>query len=123
VLFEMASGRMVDVECFVSTGVAYEVRTEVVAEDGSAMIGLDLGLVRQSRRPGRRDPRQPASRRTSGSGSAGPTTSSCSAGWTPPAAAHRRPGAWDGYAAQAVCAAGVEALRSGQRTEVRLAQR
>ncbi|WP_448620319.1 Gfo/Idh/MocA family oxidoreductase [Geodermatophilus sp. URMC 65] len=30
------------------------------------------------------------------------------------------PGAWDGYAAQAVCAAGVEALRSGQRTEVRL---
>src|ERR671917_2774104 len=48
VLFEMASGRIVDVECFVSTGVAYEVRTEVVAEDGSAMIGLDLGLVRQS---------------------------------------------------------------------------
>ena len=33
------------------------------------------------------------------------------------------PGAWDGYAAQAVCAAGVEALRSGQRTEVRLQSR
>ena len=33
------------------------------------------------------------------------------------------PGAWDGYAAQAVCAAGIEALRSGQRTEVRLEQR
>ena len=33
------------------------------------------------------------------------------------------PGAWDGYAAQAVCAAGVEALRSGQRTEVRLESR
>src|SRR4051794_4642118 len=48
VLFEMASGRIVDVECFVTTGVAYEVRTEVVAEDGSAMIGLDAGLVRQS---------------------------------------------------------------------------
>src|SRR3954451_5370936 len=46
VLFEMTSGRMVDVECFVSTGVGYEVRTEVVAEDGSAMIGLDLGLGR-----------------------------------------------------------------------------
>ena len=38
VLFEMTSGRIVDVECFVSTGVAYEVRTEVVAEDGSAEV-------------------------------------------------------------------------------------
>jgi myo-inositol 2-dehydrogenase/D-chiro-inositol 1-dehydrogenase len=33
------------------------------------------------------------------------------------------PGVWDGYAASAVATAGVEALRSGQRTEVRLAQR
>ena len=42
------SGRHVDVEVFVTTGVAYEVRTEVVAEKGSAMIGLDVGLVRKS---------------------------------------------------------------------------
>src|SRR3712207_9402616 len=48
VLFETTGGRMVDVECFVSTGVGYEVRTEVVGEDGSAMIGLDAGLVRTS---------------------------------------------------------------------------
>jgi myo-inositol 2-dehydrogenase/D-chiro-inositol 1-dehydrogenase len=33
------------------------------------------------------------------------------------------PGVWDGYAASAVCTAGVEALRSGQRAGVRLAQR
>jgi myo-inositol 2-dehydrogenase / D-chiro-inositol 1-dehydrogenase len=33
------------------------------------------------------------------------------------------PGVWDGYAAQAVCAAGVEALRTGRRTEVRMEQR
>ena len=33
------------------------------------------------------------------------------------------PGVWDGYAASAVCTAGVAALRSGQRTEVGLAQR
>jgi myo-inositol 2-dehydrogenase/D-chiro-inositol 1-dehydrogenase len=120
VLFEMASGRIVDVECFVSTGVAYEVRTEVVAEDGSAMIGLDLGLVRQ--------------------GAGGATRSTTIAPdfrqrfgraydiefqrWVD--AARRGtidgPGVWDGYAASAVATAGVEALRSGQRTEVRLEQ-
>jgi myo-inositol 2-dehydrogenase/D-chiro-inositol 1-dehydrogenase len=33
------------------------------------------------------------------------------------------PGAWDGYAASAVCTAGVAALHSGRRTEVGLAQR
>jgi myo-inositol 2-dehydrogenase/D-chiro-inositol 1-dehydrogenase len=123
VLFEMASGRIVDVECFVSTGVAYEVRTEVVAEDGSAMIGLDLGLVRQ------------------GGGTSGATRSTAIAPdfrqrfgraydielqrWVD--AARRGtidgPGAWDGYAAQAVCAAGVAALRSGRRTEIRMADR
>ncbi|MGY1763201.1 Gfo/Idh/MocA family protein [Geodermatophilus sp. SYSU D00779] len=123
VLFETTGGRMVDVECFVSTGVGYEVRTEVVGEDGSAMIGLDAGLVR-----------------TSG-GQAGATRSTGIAPdfrqrfgraydielqrWVD--AARRGevdgPGAWDGYAAQAVCAAGVEALRSGRRTEVRLEER
>ena len=40
-------GKHVDVELFVTTGVAYEVRTEVVGELGSAMIGLDVGLVRK----------------------------------------------------------------------------
>ena len=123
VLFETTGGRVVDVECFVSTGVGYEVRTEVVGEDGSAMIGLDAGLVR-----------------TSG-GQAGAARSTGIAPdfrqrfgraydielqrWVD--AARRGqvdgPGAWDGYAAQAVCAAGVEALRSGRRTEVRLEAR
>jgi myo-inositol 2-dehydrogenase/D-chiro-inositol 1-dehydrogenase len=123
VFFEMTSGRIVDVECFVSTGVAYEVRTEVVAEDGSAMIGLDLGIVRQ------------------GAGTRGAIRSTGIAPdfrerfaraydiqvqrWVD--AARRGtidgPGAWDGYAASAVGTAGVEALRSGRRTEVRLAPR
>jgi myo-inositol 2-dehydrogenase/D-chiro-inositol 1-dehydrogenase len=123
VLFEMASGRVVDVECFVRTGVGYEVRTEVVAEEGSAMIGLDLGLVRTT------------------AGPSGATRSSAIAPdfrvrfgraydiemqrWVD--AARRGtidgPGAWDGYAASAVCTAGVAALHSGRRTEVGLAQR
>src|SRR3954453_15726415 len=123
VLFETTGGRIVDVECFVSTGVGYEVRTEVVAEDGSAMIGLDLGLVRQG-------------------GAAGGATRSTAIApdfrqrfgraydielqrWVD--AARRGtidgPGPWDGYAASAVSTAGVEALRTGRRTEVRLEAR
>ena len=56
VVFETESGRLVTDEIYVRTGVAYEVRTEVVGETGSAMIGLDQNLVRKHRRPpGRHD--------------------------------------------------------------------
>ena len=123
VLFEMTSGRIVDVECFVTTGVAYEVRTEVVAEDGSAMIGLDAGLVRQGGTP-------PAASRSTAIAPDfrqrfGRAYDIELQRWVD--AARRGtidgPGAWDGYAASAVCTAGVAALRSGQRTDVRLAER
>jgi myo-inositol 2-dehydrogenase/D-chiro-inositol 1-dehydrogenase len=123
VVFEMASGRIVDVECFVSTGVAYEVRTEVVAEDGTAMIGLDLGLVRQTGGPSgafRSTAIAPDFRQRFGR-----AYDIEMQRWVD--AARRGtidgPGVWDGYAASAVCTAGVAALRSGQRTEVGLAQR
>jgi myo-inositol 2-dehydrogenase / D-chiro-inositol 1-dehydrogenase len=120
VLFEMTSGRMVDVECFVSTGVGYEVRTEVVAEDGSAMIGLDAGLVRHSTGPSgalRSTAIAPDFRQRFGR-----AYDIEFQRWVD--AARRGtvdgPGAGDGYAAQAVCAAAVVALRSGTRTEVRM---
>ncbi|NEM06113.1 Gfo/Idh/MocA family protein [Geodermatophilus normandii] len=123
VLLETTGSRVVDVEVFVTTGLAYEVRTEVVGEDGSAMIGIPQGLVRQHSGPG---------------GAVRGTT--VTAGFRERFAlaydlelqrwvdAARRgtvdgPGVWDGYAAQAVCAAGVEALRTGRRTEVRMEQR
>ena len=51
VIFETASGRLVTDEIYVRTGVAYEVRTEVVGERGSAFIGLDQNL--QVKRAGR----------------------------------------------------------------------
>ncbi|TNM69328.1 Gfo/Idh/MocA family oxidoreductase [Streptomyces sp. NP160] len=122
-LLETESGAVVDVEVNVATGLGYEVRTELVAERGTAMIGLEGGPV--------------VARGGTGSASRGRSV--------PPsfkerfeaaydlefqawADAARRgtvtgPTAWDGYAATAVTTAGVEALRSGQRTEVRLAQR
>jgi myo-inositol 2-dehydrogenase/D-chiro-inositol 1-dehydrogenase len=119
-IFQTASGRHVDVELFVTTGVAYEVRTEVVGERGSATIGLDVGLVRKSS-PGKWGGRMTPGFRErfgtaydielqrwvdavrSGVNVDGPT-------------------AWDGYAAAAVCAAGVQSLESGERVAVELAE-
>lgn len=119
------SGRHVDVELFVTTGVAYEVRTEVVGELGSAMIGLDVGLIHKAA-PGRWGGRiTPGFRerfaqaydteiqRWVDAVQAGGTTGDYTAG----------PTAWDGYAAAAVCEAGVRSLESGERVEVELAER
>jgi myo-inositol 2-dehydrogenase/D-chiro-inositol 1-dehydrogenase len=120
-IFQTTSGRHIDVELFVTTGVAYEVRTEVVGELGSVTIGLDVGLVRKSSpgvwggriAPGFRERFGTAydielqrwvDAVRSGVNVDGPT-------------------AWDGYAAAAVCAAGVRSLDSGERVAVELAER
>ena len=119
-IFETAGGVHVDVELFVTTGLGYEVRTEIVCELGSATIGLDVGLVRKSEpgiwggriTPGFRERFGPAydieiqrwvDAVRSGVNVAGPT-------------------AWDGYAAAAVCEAGVRALKTGDRVPVELAE-
>jgi myo-inositol 2-dehydrogenase / D-chiro-inositol 1-dehydrogenase len=123
VLFETTGGRLVDVEIFVRTGVAYEVRTEVVCEDGSASIGHDQGLVRQQTVAGeglRSGRLTPGFRERFGQAYDTEVQR-----WVD--AARRGdvdgPGVWDGYAAVAVCEAGVESVRSGGRVEVRLAPR
>jgi myo-inositol 2-dehydrogenase / D-chiro-inositol 1-dehydrogenase len=120
-IFQTVSGRHVDVEVFVTTGVAYEVRTEVVGELGSATIGLDVGLVRKSApgvwggriTPGFRERFGTAydieiqrwvDAVRSGVNVDGPT-------------------AWDGYAAAAVCEAGVQSLETGERVDVKLEDR
>ena len=120
-IFQTASGGHVDVEVFVTTGVAYEVRTEVVGELGSATIGLDVGLIRKSNpgvwggriTPGFRERfglaydievQRWVDAVRSGANVDGPT-------------------AWDGYAAAAVCAAGVRSLETGERVAVDLAGR
>jgi myo-inositol 2-dehydrogenase / D-chiro-inositol 1-dehydrogenase len=120
-IFRTQSGRHVDVEVFVTTGIGYEVRTEVVGERGSATIGLDVGLVRKAS-PGRWGGQiTPGFRERfglaydievqrwvdavrSGVNVNGPT-------------------AWDGYAAAAVCAAGVRSLQTGEPVAVELAEK
>jgi myo-inositol 2-dehydrogenase/D-chiro-inositol 1-dehydrogenase len=118
-LLETESGRVVDVELFVTTGVGYQVRTEVVGEIGTAAIGFDMGLVR-----------------TSASGTRfgricrgylerfGQAYDAELQAWVnavragdnvAPAAAR----AADGYAATMVCAAAIGSLQSGGRVRVR----
>lgn len=120
-ILRTAGGKHVDVELFVTTGVAYEVRTELVAEKGSAIIGLDIGLIRKGApgtwggeiTPGFRERfgraydiqfQRWVDAVRSGVNVDGPT-------------------AWDGYAAAAVCAAGVESLQSGRAVEVQMVAR
>jgi myo-inositol 2-dehydrogenase/D-chiro-inositol 1-dehydrogenase len=124
-IMRTASGKHVDVELFVTTGVAYEVRTEVVAEKGSAMIGLDVGLVRKTApgiwggqiAPGFRERFGQAYdtefQRWVDAVRVGGTTQDYTDG----------PGAWDGYAAAAVCEAGVASLNSGLPVEVAMVDR
>lgn len=120
-IFQTVSGRHVDVELFVTTGVAYEVRTEVVGELGSATIGLDVGLVRKSA-PGAWGGRiTPGFRERFGTAYDIEVQR-----WVDAIRAGTNvdgPTAWDGYAAAAVCEAGVRSLETGERVDVELAER
>ena len=120
-IMRTTSGRHVDVELFVTTGVAYEVRTEVVGERGSAMIGLDVGLVRKSA-PGFWGGRiTPGFRERFGAAYDTEVQR-----WVEAVCSGINvdgPGAWDGYAATAVCAAGVESLASGGPVDVKMVAR
>jgi myo-inositol 2-dehydrogenase / D-chiro-inositol 1-dehydrogenase len=120
-IMRTASGRHVDVELFVTTGVAYEVRTEVVGERGSAMIGLDLGLVRKAA-PGTWGGRiTPCFRERFGS--AYDTEVQTWVNAVRSGVNVDGPAAWDGYAAAAVCEAGVESLATGRPVDVNMVAR
>jgi myo-inositol 2-dehydrogenase/D-chiro-inositol 1-dehydrogenase len=124
-IMRTAGGKHVDVELFVTTGVAYEVRTELVAEKGSAIIGLDVGLVRKSAPGTWGGTITPSFKERFGRAydteiqrwvdavQSGGTTGIYTDG----------PTAWDGYAATAVCEAGVQALQSGQPVAVDMVDR
>jgi myo-inositol 2-dehydrogenase / D-chiro-inositol 1-dehydrogenase len=119
VLFETESGKLVDVESFVRTGVAYEVRTELVGENGMATIGLDQNLL--LRKAGRWGG-EIAPNFVDRFGQAYDTQLQAFVD----AAAQGTvtgPDVWDGYAAVAVCAAGVEAVATGRRVEITLGER
>jgi myo-inositol 2-dehydrogenase / D-chiro-inositol 1-dehydrogenase len=118
VIFQTESGVIATVENFVRTGVAYEVRTEVVGEKGSAIIGLDQNLQMKST-----DGRWGGKITQSFVERFGQAYDIELQRWVDAAKAGTidGPSARDGYAAVAVCEAGVQALRSGVNFHVHLA--
>jgi myo-inositol 2-dehydrogenase / D-chiro-inositol 1-dehydrogenase len=118
-LLEMAGGALVDDELFVNARYGYDVRGEVVCENGSvALADTSEVTVRTANRHGGRVPVDWRDRfiraydielqewldAVAAGTSTGPT-------------------AWDGYAAAAVTDAALEALRTGQRTAVTMPER
>lgn len=108
-LFETSSGVLIDAEVFVTSGVAYEVRAEVVGDRGSAMIGY-------GRTPVPLDFRERFTQ----------AYDNQLWHWIEAVRTGRKvdgPGAWDGYAAAAVSAAGVQSLATGERVSVEIRPR
>ncbi|MBZ4015544.1 Gfo/Idh/MocA family protein [Streptomyces purpurogeneiscleroticus] len=119
ILFETASGQIVDTELFVNCGFGYQVMCEAVCTDGTARIGDNHGVF--------------ANTTTGWGGAIDPGFEDRFADaydrqvqrWVD---ATRRgevegPSVWDGYAAAAVCEAGVRAQETGERVTVELAER
>ena len=119
-ILQTESGVLVDVETSVNVDYGYDIRGEVVGETGTAALA-DRGLVllRSANQAGVAVPqdwrerfidaydvefREWINAVTAGAGATGPS-------------------AWDGYAAQAVCDAGVQALYSGERVEIDLGEK
>jgi myo-inositol 2-dehydrogenase/D-chiro-inositol 1-dehydrogenase len=116
-ILETESGVLVNVETSVNIRYGYDIRGEVVGETGTAALAdRGLVLVRSANSAGVRVPEDWRERFiaaydvefqewidavTAGHGPTGPS-------------------AWDGYAAQVVCDAGVAALYSGERVEIDL---
>jgi myo-inositol 2-dehydrogenase / D-chiro-inositol 1-dehydrogenase len=120
VIFETESGRIITDEIYARTQVGYEVRTEVVGETGSALIGLDQNL--QVKTADGRWGGQLAPSFVERFGAAYDTELQR---WVDAARVGSidGAGAWDGYAAVAVCEAGVEAVRTGTKVAVAMRPR
>jgi myo-inositol 2-dehydrogenase/D-chiro-inositol 1-dehydrogenase len=119
VLLEMASGVLVDVEVFVNAGYGYDIRGEVVCENGTVALPDADGAT--LKRAGRRSGRVPADWRER----FGRTFDAEFQDWLKAVAAGTStgPGSWDGYAATVVAESCLEALRTGSRTSVRMRER
>jgi myo-inositol 2-dehydrogenase / D-chiro-inositol 1-dehydrogenase len=120
VLLEMASGVLVDVEVFVNAGYGYDIRGEIVGETGTVALAEAAGEV-TVKAAGARRGRVPGDWRDRFAAAFDAELQD----WLNAVAAETStgPGSWDGYAAAAVTAGCLEALRSGQRTPVTLRER
>ncbi|HEX4361106.1 MAG TPA: Gfo/Idh/MocA family oxidoreductase [Pseudonocardia sp.] len=114
-LLEMSSGVLVDVELLLNASFGYDIRGEVVCEDGTVELSESAGAVVKA--AGRYSGRVPADW-VERFARAFDTEfqewlDTIAAGIEPTG-----PSCWDGYAATVVCDAGLAALASGQREPV-----
>jgi myo-inositol 2-dehydrogenase/D-chiro-inositol 1-dehydrogenase len=132
-LLEMAGGALVDDELYVNARYGYDVRGELVCETGTVALAdtSEVTVRTENRRsvvPGGRSPQAP------------PAGDRVPVDWRDrfiraydtelqdwlnavAAGTSTGPSVWDGYAAAAVTDAALEALRTGQRTAVAMAER
>jgi myo-inositol 2-dehydrogenase / D-chiro-inositol 1-dehydrogenase len=119
-VLEMASGVLVDVEISVNIRFGYDIRGEVVGEDGTAALGelspVSVRRAQQVSTPVPVDWRERFIRAYDVEFQE--WIDAVSAGGAP-----LGPSSWDGYAAAVASDAGVEALRTGNRVEVSLVER
>jgi myo-inositol 2-dehydrogenase/D-chiro-inositol 1-dehydrogenase len=119
VLLEMTSGVIVDVEASVNAGFGYDIRGEVVCEDGTVELTESAGTV--VKRAGGYFGRVPADWRER----FGRAFDAELQAWVDAVAAGTTtgPSAWDGYAATVACETGLAALRTGARVPVVMRER
>ncbi len=116
---ETASGVLADVEVFINAAYGYDVRAELVCEEGTMELARplagDIRLKGQQALPFPPDWR----------GRFADAYRLEVQSWVDALGSNDAPGAsaWDGYVASAVAEAGVKSLRSGEREEVKLAQK
>ncbi|MDT3397822.1 Gfo/Idh/MocA family oxidoreductase [Streptomyces sp. B1866] len=119
VVFETDGGVLVTVEIHPACGFGYQVQAEVVCERGTARVGDAHGLLvnRAGRWGGGIAPDYVARFATAYDRQV--------QAWVDAARCGEAvgPSAWDGYAAAAVCEAGLRAQATGERTPVELAER
>jgi myo-inositol 2-dehydrogenase/D-chiro-inositol 1-dehydrogenase len=113
VVFETASGRLADVECFVNARYGYDIRCEVVAEQGTLELAAPATVAARSAAGNATD--IPAGFQQRFESAYVRELYAWLAGGDGSAA-----NAWDGYAAAAVCEAALESLHSGRPADVRL---
>jgi myo-inositol 2-dehydrogenase/D-chiro-inositol 1-dehydrogenase len=117
ILFETEHGRIVDVEAFVSAGYAYDIRCEVVGENGT------LELLPPATVAERRDFTGSLSLPRGFQQRFGAAYVNELQAWVASIRLGEEPSgpsAWDGYAATAVCEAAVASLESGRPVDVNL---
>jgi myo-inositol 2-dehydrogenase/D-chiro-inositol 1-dehydrogenase len=120
-LLEMANGVLVDVEISVNIRYGYDIRGEIVGENGTASLGSLTPVT--VRRASQESAPVPADWRERFLRAYDVEIQEWVDSLTSASGRPVGPSAWDGYAAAAVSDAGVAALRSGSRVPVELAER